>query len=254
MLKTIRAGWRIFAYLVITLILIPIQMVLVYVIKHKNPFLITRWYQGLCLKIFGVKLQVHGRLETDGPVMYVANHCSYMDIIVLGSFIKGSFIAKSEISKWPWFGFLAVLQRTVFIKRDRAEAAAQKVMLQEVARSKRNLIMFAEGTTSDGIRVLPFKSSLFSIADDMKYVQPLTIKFTALDGLPPGRTFQPVYGWYGDMELVSHLSAMLMHGELKVDVYCHQPIATGALPRKALAAKAEDAVRTGFLEQRQIAA
>ncbi len=253
MYKTIRMICRVIIYFLITLILLPMQIVIVYS-KYKNPFLITSLYQRLCLWIFGVKLQVHGQPQRAGPVLYVVNHCSYLDILVISSIVKGSFIAKSEIASWPWFGFLAKLQQTVFVKRDRAEAAAQKEQLSALVKTGRNLIMFAEGTTSDGIRVLPFKSSLFSVAEDMKYVQPLTIKFTALDGLPPGRVWQPIYGWYGDMELVSHLKAMLMQGQLRVEVFCHEAIQTAAVPRKALAQQAENAVRTGFLEQRQIAA
>lgn len=248
MLIAIRTLWRIVMYTLATLMIVSTQSVLLK-FKIGDLFTLPRWYHRTCLWAFGVKVRVHGQPQHTGPVLYTVNHCSYLDILIAGSVIKGSFIAKHEIASWPIFGYLGTLQQTIYIKRDKAEAAAQKELLQKIVREGRNLIMFAEGTTSDGNRVLPFKSSLFSIADDMKYVQPVTIKFSALDGLPPGRTWQPVYGWYGDMELVPHIKQLIVRGKLQIDVYCHEPISTAGISRKALAKKAEDAVRSGFLQQ-----
>lgn len=241
-----RAALRLFLYLWLTLLIIPLQWLAV--TFRTNTDLLPMIYQRWCLHVMGVKLRITGAPPVaDGPILFVANHSSYMDIMVLGSQIKGSFIAKSEIAKWPWFGFLARLQQTLFIKRERGAAAEQKAALQALIARGRNLILFPEGTTSDGNHVLPFKSSLFTIANEVAMIQPVVIAFTGLDGLPPGRTWRPVYAWMGDSSLVPHLWQVLKQGELQVDLVFTPPLSTKTLNRKTLAQAAETAVRSTYL-------
>ena len=137
------------------------------------------------------------------PVLFASNHISYPDITVLGSLIPGSFIAKAEVAHWPFFGWLAKLQRSVFVDRQVRSTARQRDAIAERLATGDALILFPEGTSGDGNRVLPFKSALFSVARNRERaapitVQPVSIAYTRLDGMPIGRRLRPFFAWYGD--------------------------------------------------------
>jgi len=188
-----------------------------------------RWHR-LILRIAGVDIQVHGSPILDRPAMFLPNHVSYLDIPVLGSLLPCSFVSKAEVRDWPAFGWLAVQQRTIFIKRDPRKAASQLDEMRERLEEGGCLVLFAEGTSSDGSRVLPFKSSLLQ-ASTMEFdetgqieVQPVSIAYTQLDGVPMGRALRPFFAWYGDMELAPHLIELLGMGRVGIDVVFHDPI------------------------------
>ena len=136
------------------------------------------------------------------PALFASNHVSYTDITVLGSLIVGSFVAKSEVAGWPLFGWLAKLQRTVFVDRRVRSTASQRDAMTSRLAAGDALILFPEGTSGDGNRVLPFKSALFGAAEKMQQiepipVQPVSIAYTRLDGIPLGRLLRPFFAWYG---------------------------------------------------------
>ncbi|MEM7441949.1 MAG: lysophospholipid acyltransferase family protein [Pseudomonadota bacterium] len=192
--------------------------------------------------MMGIDVKVRGRISREQPTLFVSNHVSYMDIPVLGSLIEGSFVAKTEVGTWPGFGTLARLQRTVFVNRGkRSSSAKQRDSMIDRLRDGDNLILFPEGTSSDGNRTLPFKSALFAVAsmeidDKPLTVQPITISCTHLDGIPLGRWLRPIYAWYGDMELPSHLWELAGVGKLRVQVQFHAPMTVRDIgSRKALA-------------------
>lgn len=171
--------------------------------------------------------------EVRGPVLYVSNHNSWSDIVVLGSITPLCFIAKDEISDWPGFGYLAKLQRTIFVKReDKHKAAEQATEMLDRMDSGDALVLFAEGTSSDGNRVLPFKSSLFAVAQmsDIRHsvppvrVQPISVAFKGLGGLPMSRRHRPAFAWYGDMEFAPHLLDGLRTGPADIEVIFHEPM------------------------------
>jgi lyso-ornithine lipid O-acyltransferase len=174
-------------------------------------------------------------------VLFVSNHVSYADITVLGSLIVGSFIAKTEVARWPLFGWLAKLQRTVFVDRRMRSTRLQRDAMTERLAAGDALILFPEGTSGDGNRVLPFKSALFSAAETMQEVvpiavQPVSIAYTRLDGMPLGRLLRPFFAWYGTAELAPHLWNMLGLGTVEVVVEFHPPtFIADCGSRKALA-------------------
>jgi 1-acyl-sn-glycerol-3-phosphate acyltransferase len=174
-------------------------------------------------------------------VLFVANHVSYIDIAVLGSLIAGSFIAKAEVARWPLFGWLAKLQRSVFVDRRVGSTAAQRDAMAQRLASGDALILFPEGTSGDGSRVLPFKSALFSAAQTPPpigpiTVQPVSIAYTRLDGIPLGRLYRPFFAWYGTMALAPHMWRMLGLGTVEVAVEFHPPTCLADCgSRKALA-------------------
>lgn len=200
----------------------------------------------LVLRAVGIKLEIRGNISSERPTLFIANHASYLDIVVLQAAIKASFISKSEVARWPVFGWLAKLQDTIFINRTRVEAKNQTEILTDRLKSGGDLILFPEGTTGDGCRILPIKSSLLGVAPLAKVVQPVTVAFTALDGIPPGRTFRYMYAWIGDEDLPLHMFRILTMGDMTVRVTFHEAIRDGLDNRKALAARLETVMREGL--------
>ena len=183
---------------------------------------------------------MRGAPSTHRPTLFVANHVSYTDIMVLGALIEGSFVAKAEVARWPLFGRLAKLQRSVFVDRRMRSTKDQRGSMADRLHRGDNLILFPEGTSSDGLRVLPFKSALFSAADlggnRAVLVQPVSVAYTKLDGMPITRHQRPFFAWYGDMDLASHMWHLFGLGTVSVVVQFHAPLDPAEFPsRKALA-------------------
>lgn len=213
--------------------------------------IIRRWHTDSC-RIAGVTPTVHGNPVTDRPVLFVSNHVSYLDISVLGSLLDACFVAKQEVNGWPIFGYLARLQRTVFVERKAVRAADQREVLRARLMQGDSLILFPEGTSSDGNRALRFKSALFDAANiELDHghveVQPISIAYTRFDGMPMGRMLRPFYAWYGDMELAPHLWRALGMGTIGVDVIFHDPVRLEDFgSRKGLAQHCEKVVSDGL--------
>lgn len=213
--------------------------------------IVRRWHSGSC-RITGVTPTVHGKPVQDRPILFVANHVSYLDISVLGSLLDGCFVAKQEVRSWPIFGYLAQLQRTVFVERRAVRAADQREVLRARLAQGDSLILFPEGTSSDGTRALRFKSALFDAANiELDHghveVQPISIAYSRFDGMPMGRMLRPFYAWYGDMELAPHLWRALGMGTIGVDVIFHEPVKLDDFgSRKALAQHCETVVSNGL--------
>jgi 1-acyl-sn-glycerol-3-phosphate acyltransferase len=241
---------RLLLYLALTLPLVPVQALFV-AVGSPLAGVLPRLYHRLCWRILGFRVEAKGRQSERTPTLFVSNHASYLDITVLGGLIKGSFIAKSEVASWPLFGLLARLQRTVFVERRAQRSAEQRDAVSRRLARGSDLILFPEGTSSDGNRVLPFKSALFGAAESLiagapVLVQPVSITYTRLNGIPMGRHLRPYFAWYGDMEMASHLWALLGLGTVAVSVEFH-PVVTRAnfASRKALAEHCQSLVAEG---------
>jgi lyso-ornithine lipid O-acyltransferase len=219
---------RIALYLGLTVPLMPVQAVAV-LFDLRIARTLPRWYHRLACRVLGIRLVIEGKPVEASPALYVANHTSYLDIEILGAALEASFISRADVATWPWFGWLAKLQRTVFIHRNRGEAMDHKnAIVRRFDRGDR-LILFPEGTSSDGNHVLPFKSSLFSVAAYRRdgvpvTVQPLAVAYTRLDGMPLGRGFRPFFAWYGDMDLAPHLWTLLGLGVLSIELTFFPPV------------------------------
>ena len=230
---------RFAAYLAFTLPLMPVQAMAL-VLGSPLCKSLPHWYHRKCCRIQGIKIELRGRRSRQRPTLFVANHVSYFDISVISALVPVSFIAKSEVARWPFFGSLAKLQRTVFVERRRGRVAEQRNVILERLQEGSDLVLFAEGTSGDGNRVLPFKSALFSVAEQEGLERPLTIQpvsitYTRLDGLPMGRYLRPLFAWYGDMELFGHLLTALGMGVVTVVVEFHPPVTMAQFgSRKAL--------------------
>lgn len=235
-----QATGRLLVYLPFTLILLPVQ-ILVLALNLRAARHLPHFYHRLCCRMLGFRVQVKGRISQQRPTLFVSNHISYIDIIAFGSILEASFIAKAEIKDWPLFGLLAKLQRTLFVERRSRHAARQRDEIGQRLDAGDNLILFPEGTSYDGQKVLPFKSALFSVAEQSVNgppitIQPVSVAYTRLDGMPLRRALRPHYAWYGDMDLLPHLVEMLGIGKVTIEIIFHDPISGDHLPtRKDLA-------------------
>lgn len=258
-LARVRGAAVLSAFLLVTAIGIPIQAVALGLRAAGARRRIPHAYHRLVCRILGIRVIVHGQAARASGVLFVANHCSWIDIPAMSAAAAVSFVAKREIAAWPFFGLLAKLQRTIFIARDkRGETGRYRDAIRARLRAKDNLVLFPEGTSSDGNRVLSFKSALFAVAEAgtdaedpiaetwTPLIQPVSIAYTGLCGLPLQRSERPFVTWYGDMELVPHLWDMVRRGPIEAVVIFHAPLAAEtAASRKRMAAAAQDAVARG---------
>jgi len=248
-MSRLRAVAIIAAFLTVSFLGMPVQWLL---IKLKSPAARTfpHRYHRLVAAIFGIHIRVVGKPVTGEGVLMVANHTSWADIVIFSAAAPLSFVAKAEVARWPFFGTLARLQRTVFVTRARrSETGQARDAIAERLKEGDVLVLFPEGTSSDGNRVLPFKSALLGAAEAVLPdggrvpVQPVSSAYVAREGIPMGRENRPLYAWYGDMELVPHLWEALKSGPLDVVMQFHEPLP--AMDRKELARQGWDIVRKG---------
>jgi lyso-ornithine lipid O-acyltransferase len=231
-----------------TLALLPVQ---VSGLLLRRPWVarFPRFYHRRCCRILGFDVRQIGEPVEGRPVLFVTNHVSYTDITVLGSLIAGSFVAKSEVADWPFFGWLAKLQRSVFVDRQVRSTAEQRDAITERLAAGDALILFPEGTSNDGNFVLPFKSALFSVVfnqDRPIVVQPVSLAYTRLDGLPIGRRLRPFFAYYGDMALAPHMWQLIGLGTVEAVVEFHEPVSVAEFAsRKALSEFCYEKVSNG---------
>lgn len=236
----ITAAARAAIYVLFTLALIPVQAVAL-ILRLPLSLRIPLWYHRICCRLLGIRLEVFGRRSRTRPTLFVANHSSYLDIAIYGALIPGSFVAKSEVAGWPLFGLLAKLQRSVFVDRRVRTSHLQATALGQRLEAGDSMILFPEGTSDDGNHILPFKSALLSVAEfrskgEPLTVQPVSLTYSRVDGVPIGRHLRPFYAWYGDMDLLGHAAGLVGLGRLTVTVSFHPPVTIDEFgSRKALA-------------------
>lgn len=248
--STVLAG-----FFALTVPLMPVQGLLVR-IKAKGARTFPHWYHRRVCRLLGIRLHIHGEVVRDRPVLLISNHTTWLDIPVLSAVAPLSFVAKREVGTWPFVSSLARLQRTVFVDRTRRSAVGQTTgeIAQRLSEGD-TIVLFAEGTSSDGNRVLPFMTSLFAAAkpasgeaDGVKasdaVVQTLSVVYTRLHGIPLGRSGRPTVAWYGDMEMKGHAWELLKAGPLDVEIRVGDPVPlTSFADRKQLARHSEAQVR-----------
>ncbi|MBN9531932.1 MAG: 1-acyl-sn-glycerol-3-phosphate acyltransferase [Alphaproteobacteria bacterium] len=256
-MQSLRASVILTTFVVVTLICIPWQKSgVLFGLKRRKSFP-QRYHRFLC-RLFGIRVRVIGTPIDDRGVLIVANHTSWLDILVFSAAAKVSFVAKSEVQSWPFFSTLARLQETVFVERNRrAQTGDARDHIRDRVLAGDALVLFPEGTSSDGNKVKPFKSALMGAAEAILGtdaagqpvyvpVQPVSVAYIGLYGMPMGRENRPLFAWYGDMELVPHLWEAVKTGPIEVTIIFHEPMTVAdAGGRKKLAAIAEDIVRSG---------
>jgi 1-acyl-sn-glycerol-3-phosphate acyltransferase len=256
-MRTLRGIGCVLGFVLLTLAVMPLQWAaLRWNWKAKDTIPIR--YHRLVCRLIGIRIETFGKPIEDQGVFLAANHTSYLDIPILSAVIPVCFVAKSDVGNWPFFGTLARLARTVFVERERrSRTGEQRDRIRERLEQGGTIVLFPEGTSSDGNRVLEFKSALLSAADGMVtgrdgkerriIVQPVSVAYTNLHGMPMGRENRPFFAWYGDMDLVPHLWQAFCLGPIDVVVHYHPPMTVDQFngSRKALAVACERLVREG---------
>ncbi|MFA6280252.1 MAG: lysophospholipid acyltransferase family protein [Bdellovibrionales bacterium] len=245
-IRAVTVAWlRVAGFWLLVFMTIPLLLVLRATRSPKEKA-IPILFHRLLVRLLGFKVRVRGDMERrkgEAPILFVSNHSSYLDIPVLGSVIPASFVAKAEVAGWPFIGMMARLQKTAFVERRSIRAASQRDGLREEMESGKSLILFPEGTSSDGMRTLPFKSSLLSIVEkplqDGTFiaVQPVSVLCTEMGGFPIGRSWRPYYAWFGDMTLVKHVWDVFKIGDFTVDVIFHPAVTVQAFGNRKLLAE-----------------
>jgi 1-acyl-sn-glycerol-3-phosphate acyltransferase len=210
-------------------------------------------YSRSVCALLGVRIRVLGTPPQHRAVMILSNHVSWLDVLVVTATAPVIFVAKREVAQWPLIGWVARARGTVFVDRERRQqTAAANATIGSYLAEGQSIVLFAEGTSSDGNRVLPFRSALVGALktalariEGTRHIaaQPLAISYTGLQGLPMGRQHRPIVAWYGDRDLIPHLAEFLRRGAVDAVLSWGEPIDDGITDRKAVVRAMEREVR-----------
>ncbi len=254
MLGPIRFYSTVFLAALALAVLLPFHFLAVRIGGRSTMKVAQLWQRFVCF-LMGIRITVTGKPAEDRPLLLLSNHNSWLDIPILASVAPVSFVAKQEVAGWPVVGFLARTQRTVFVDRDRRHATGEQADAVAGRLSKGDImVLFAEGTSSDGNKVLPFRSALVGAAQraianggadgEAATVQPVAIAYPKMLGLPLGRQHRPLVAWYGGADLLPHLKRILSEGGVDVNVVFGPAHRLSARDnRKAVTQEAGDLVR-----------
>ncbi len=209
-MRTLIAGLKFLAFILTCLVLVPLQLLVLLFHRGPHAYILTMLWHKIICKIFRIKVVVKGTPAHNKQVFFVSNHISYLDIPVVATVLKASFVAKKDVQSWPVFGFLSRLQQTAFISRTRTDAKREKNALENMLRENKSMILFPEGTSTEGVEVLPFKSSLFSLAlgegRENLMIQPFTISMLGINGKKPeNQNERDIYAWHINMDTPLHI-------------------------------------------------
>ncbi|MGS2718729.1 lysophospholipid acyltransferase family protein [Eionea flava] len=180
-----------------------------------------------CCWLFNLRCHVSGKISKHTPTLFLSNHVSYLDVFVLGKYVPAYFIAKSEVASWPVLGWLAKAQNTLFFERNSKRVRGQMQVMSDHFNSKGNLILFPEGTSTDGEHVKPFKSSLLQsveLSERDVTIQPVTLIYKKYDGDLMTRERRDQYAWYDTMPFAPHFFTALGLARADVALVFHPPV------------------------------
>jgi len=207
-----------------------------------------KWLYFLFYKVLGGQIKLHGDICEKKPTLFIANHISFLDILVLGYLLpNASFVSKSAVGKWPIVGSLAKMHGSIFVKRRRSSVKGELNILQAALKEKKRLILFPEGTSYDGTHVKPINSSFFNFHGIGSItIQPLTISYTHFHGLPVGRRNRWLYGWFGDVGLLDQIKYIVKHSPFRATINFHPTFEVDNICRKSIARHCEKILAAGL--------
>ncbi|MDT8332114.1 lysophospholipid acyltransferase family protein [Roseomonas gilardii] len=247
----LRAVRRLSCLLLWMLCCMPVQAVLL-ALPGRGKIRFARIFWRNACRLFGLEVRVLGVAPAGPRALYLSNHSSWLDILVLGGTLEACFVAKAEVKGWPVIGTVAKLGRTIFVSRTRARTGEEATVMREHLAQGENLLLFPEGTSNDGNRVLPFRSSFLGIADAAEWVQPVSVVYDRLGHMPLTRIDRPTLAWYGDMGIAGHAWMLARLPGARVTVLLHPPVHPADFPnRKQLSARVERMVAEGAAALRQ---
>ncbi|KTF38300.1 lysophospholipid acyltransferase family protein [Xanthomonas translucens] len=231
-LATVRVSAKLAALALISVPLLPLQWLLMRCTRGRGAFVLPRLWFACVRRLMGIRVERVGVPRSGGGTLFVGNHLSHFDIVVLGSLLRARFIAKNDMERWPGMRRLGALAQTLFISRRRIDAANVAAAVAAQIRPDHDVVLFAEGTTSSGERVAAFKSSLFSLflggdAHARPWtLQAFTLQVLSVDGRPLAQGGErDAYAFYGTMQAGAHVLRFLGMSGAVVRVTFHAPIA-----------------------------
>jgi len=247
-MSSIRMVLRVLAIVLLVVVTFPpILAAWALKLEKQRAHMVLFFYR--MMRIFsGVRLTVTGNISPLRPLMLVANHSSYLDILVLGSLKPLSFTPKLEIRSWPIIGFFCVLADCVFIERRPADMQRAQAEMEEKLQAGKILALFPEGTTGDGIHIKPFKSGFLNLveAHDLP-LQPVSIAYTHIADMPLSAKTRELVSWVGDASFAPHFLSLLRlpYVQVTVELYAVER-AEDHDDRKALAKNCETTITQGL--------
>jgi 1-acyl-sn-glycerol-3-phosphate acyltransferase len=210
-------------------------------------------FHGGCCWLFNLRCHVSGKMSSARPTLFLSNHVSYIDVFILGKYIPAFFIAKSEVANWPILGWLAKEQNTLFFERNRKKVRGQMQVMADHFDQQGNLILFPEGTSTNGEYIQPFKSSLLQsveLSDQTVMIQPVTLVYKCYQDKLMNRQRRDQYAWYATMPFASHFFTALGLARADVDIVFHEPVTLAQFEnRKACALACQQRVATALADR-----
>lgn len=207
---------------------------------------LTRWFLARLSGALPFAVEVHGELPT-GPHLWLGNHVSWTDIPLLGQLLPISFLSKAEVRTWPLAGWLAHKAGTLFIRRGSGDSTLLARQLHRHLQAGRSLLVFPEGTTTDGRQLRTFHGRLLTSAIEAGVpLQPVAIRYLRDDEI------DPVAPFIGDDDLPSHLLRLLRSERARVEIHLLAPIATAGQERNVLARQAQQAVQLALFGEQAL--
>lgn len=241
-----------FIILIVWMLIIVALILLAKIFRPSRVNDLVKLFHRGVLRCLNIECIVEGCPLEGRPTLYVSNHISYIDIFILGSVLPGTYIAKSEVAKWPLFGQLAKLQNTLFIERRSQKVGNQIQQIQRHLLDKSNLILFPEGTSDIGTYVAPFHSSFFQAAQNENFditIAPVTVSYTHYKNERMDRSTREYYAWYKPKKILPHFLNSLGIGRGRVRLICHEPVKLDSFEsRKACSRHCETVIRQGLLK------
>ncbi len=252
-MSLLRAAWRAAIIVPVIIVGMPAQWAAVRLGLPMARSMPMGFHRFVC-RVLGIRITVIGTPPQRAPVLILSNHVSWLDVPVIASLMPLSFVAKQEIGGWPFFGTLARLQRTVFVDRTRRHATTDATnMIAERLAAGDAIVLFAEGTTGDGTRLLPFRTALVGAARHLMAedgtaqieLKPLSVAYVGRHGLPLGRAGRSTVAWFGDLDLMPHFLGILKGAPFDIVVEWGEAVPFDG-DRKSATRLAEARVRSGL--------
>ena len=248
------AGIKLAVMVTASVLLMPPQWLLMRFTRGRRAFVLPQLWFGCLRRALGLRLEIIGAPRRAGGTLFVGNHISHFDIVLLGSLLRARFIAKDDMERWPGMRVIGGLAQTLFISRRRRDAANVAANIAAQMRPDHDLVLFPEGTTSSGEQVATFKSSLFSLfavpldTESTWKLQPFTLDIQSVDGRPLSTGGdRDGYAFHGEMAAGEHVSRFLRMSGAVVRVVFHPPMTIPPdVDRKALALRVQAIVASGL--------
>ena len=243
-----RIVFFLFVFVPFMLVVIPLQA-LVLLLRLPGWNVLPRAFHRIGCTFLGLRVTVLGQPSTGRPTLLVSNHVSWTDIVAIGSVADVTFVAKREVGKWPFVGMMADLQRTIYVDRTRRSDAGRtaEAMGRHMA-GNNAVLLFAEGQSDIGTHVLPFRSALIGAAQHAMIeagaqdvmIQPLTIAYTKLQGLPVSRNERSLIAWIKSKSVRQNIAEILSGPVKAVTVAFGTPMPLSAGDARTAVSKAAD--------------